>query len=76
MVPVIIVHRMYNCCCLVIMLCPTLWDPMDCTLPGSSVLGISQAKILEWVAIPFSRGSSQPKDRTRVSSIGRLILYH
>ena len=38
--------------------CPTLCDPMDCRLPGSSVLGILQARILEWVAIPFSRGSS------------------
>ena len=75
MMPVFIVHGMYDCC-LVIMLCPTLWDPMDCTLPGSSVLGISQAKILEWVVIPVPRGSSQPKDLTRVSSIGRLILYH
>ena len=41
---------------------PTLCDPMDCSLPGSSVHGISQARILEWVAIPFSRGSSQPRD--------------
>ena len=38
--------------------CPALWDPMDCSLPGSSVHGISQARILEWVAIPSSRGSS------------------
>ena len=38
--------------------CPTLWDPMDCSLPGSSVHGIFQARILEWVAISFSRGSS------------------
>jgi len=38
--------------------CPTLWDPMDCSPPGSSVHGILQARILEWVAIPFSRGSS------------------
>ena len=38
--------------------CPTLCDPMDCSLPGSSAHGISQARILEWVAIPFSRGSS------------------
>ena len=38
--------------------CPTLCDPMDCSPPGSSVLGILQARILEWVAIPFSRGSS------------------
>ena len=38
--------------------CPTLWDPMDCSPPGSSVHGILQAGTLEWVAIPFSRGSS------------------
>ena len=38
--------------------CPILWDPMDCSLPGSSVHGIFQARVLEWVAIPFSRGSS------------------
>ena len=37
--------------------CPTLFDPMDCSLPGSSVHGILQARILEWVAIPFFRGS-------------------
>ena len=42
-------------------------DPMDCSPPGSSVLEIFQARILEWVAISFSRGSSQPRDRTRVS---------
>ena len=42
--------------------CPTLCDPMDCSPPGSSVHGISQARIQEWVAISFSRGSSQPKD--------------
>ena len=41
-------------------LCPTLWDPMDCSLPGSSVHGILQARILEWVAIPFSRGFPNP----------------
>ena len=42
--------------------CPTLCDPMDYSPPGSSVLGILQARILEWVAIPFCRGSSQPRD--------------
>ena len=47
--------------------CPTLCDPMDCSLPGSFVHGILQAKMLEWVAIPFSRGSSQPRDQTQVS---------
>ena len=49
--------------------CPTLWDPMDCSPPGSSVHGILQARILGWVAISFSRGSSQPRDRTQVSCI-------
>ena len=49
--------------------CPTLCDPMDCSLPGSSIHGILQARILEWVAISFSRGSSQPRDQTRVSLI-------
>ena len=43
---------------LVAQLCPTLWDPMDCSLPGSSDYGILQARILEWVAISFSRSSS------------------
>ena len=47
--------------------CLTLCDPMDCGPPGSSVHGILQARILEWVAFPFSRGSSQPRDRTQVS---------
>ena len=42
--------------------CPTLCDPIDCGLPGSSVHGILQAKIVEWVAMPYSRGSSQPRD--------------
>ena len=49
---------------------------MDCSPPGSSVLGISQAIILERVAISFSRGSPWPRDRTQVSCIGRRILYH
>ena len=48
---------------------------MDYSLPGSSVHGISQAKILEWAAIFFSRGSSQPKDQTPISCIGRQILH-
>ena len=47
--------------------CPTLCDPMDCSLPGSSVHGIFQARRLEWVAISFSRRSSRPRDWTRVS---------
>ena len=42
--------------------CPTLCDPTDCSLPGSSIHGIFQARVLEWVAISFSRGPSQPRD--------------
>ena len=61
-------------CVLVAQSCPTLCNPMDCNPPGSSVHEIFQARILEWVAISFSRGSSQPRDRTHVSYIGRQIL--
>ena len=49
--------------------CPTLCDPIDCSLPGSSVHGILQAIVLEWIVISFARGSSQPRARTRVSRI-------
>ena len=48
----------------------TLCDPMDCSLPGTSIHGILQARILEWVTISLSRGSSQPRDQTQVSRIG------
>ena len=51
-------------------------NPMDCSLPGSSLYGISQARILELVTIFYSRGSSRPKDQTHVSCIGRQFLYH
>ena len=47
--------------CLITQLCPTLCDPMDCSPPGSSVHGILQERILEWVAMPSSRGSSHPR---------------
>ena len=54
--------------------CPTLCDPVDCSPPGSSVHEIFQARILEWVAISFSKGSSQSRDRTRVScTAGRFF---
>ena len=53
--------------CVCARLCPTLWDPMDCSPPGSSVHGILQARILEWAAISFSRGSPQPRDWSQVS---------
>ena len=57
--------------------CPTLCDPMDCSLSGSSVHGIFQARVLEWIAISLSRGSSQPRNQTRVSRIAgrRLTVY-
>ena len=55
-------------------LCLTLYDPMDCSQQGSSVHEILHARILEWVAIPFSRGSSQPRDGTQVShTAGRFF---
>ena len=55
----------YSCCCwLVTESCPALCDPMDWSPPGFSVLGVSQARILGWVAISFSRGSFCPRDRT------------
>ena len=55
--------------------CPTLWDPVDCSPPCSSVHGIFQARVLEWGAISFSRGSSWPRDWTQVSSIVSKALY-
>ena len=59
----------WGCCCLVTKPCLTLCDLMDCSPPGSSVYGISQARILEWVAISFSRRSSWPRDRTHISCL-------
>ena len=60
--------------CLVAQSCETLWDPIDCNTPGSSVHGISQTRILEWVAISFSSGSSQllhwKKDSLPLSHLG------
>ena len=59
--------------------CPTLWDPLDCSPPGSSVRGILQARTLEYVAVPSSRGSSWPRDQTHVSyvsCIGRCVIYN
>ena len=54
------------CCHLVTQLCLTLCNPMDCSLLGSSVHGIFQVRILEWVAVYFSRGSSGPRNRTHI----------
>ena len=59
--------------------CPALCSPLDCSLPGSSARGIFQARILEWVTIPFSRGSSRPRDQTRISCVSctdRRVLCH
>ena len=55
---------------------PALFNPMDCSPPGSSVHGILQARILEGISMPSSRGSSLPRDQTRVSSIaGRFYAW-
>ena len=62
------------CCCLVVKISLTLSNSMDCIKPGSSVHGISQARVLEWLAISFSRRSSWPRDQTHVSCTGRQIL--
>ena len=67
------------CCCLVAKLCHCvrlLCDPIDCRPSSSSIHGISLARIVEWVAISFSRGSSQTRDQTHISCIDRYILYH
>ena len=60
-------------CCLVVKLCDS-FQPTDCSPPGSSVHRICQARIMEWVAISFSRGSSWPRDQTWVSCIGRQFF--
>ena len=65
-----------GCCCLVAKLWPTLCNLINCSLLSSSVHGISQARVLEWVPTSFSRGYSEPRDQTWVSWIGRRIPYH
>ena len=67
---ILVYYDPYSILCLcarVLQSCPILCDPMDHSLPGASVHGVSQARLLEWVAMPSSRGSSQPKDRTHAS---------
>ena len=61
------------CACLVAQLCLTLCDPMDYSPVGSSVHGILQARILEWAAMPSSRGSSYPRDGIHISCLGRWM---
>ena len=62
-----VVSLICGCCSLDAQSCLTTCDPMDCKQPGSSVHGITQARIMEWVVISFSRGSSRPSDQTCVS---------
>ena len=66
----------FLCCCLVTKSCPTLCNPMKCSPPDSSVHGIPQAKILNSVAISFSREYSSPRDQSHVFCIGKRNLYH
>ena len=71
----------YVCVCVCVCVlshfsCVRLCNPMDCSPPGSSLHGILQARMLEWVAISFSRENSRPRDQTRVSCTGRQVLYH
>ena len=66
-------------CAKLLQACPAVCDPMDCSPPGSSVHGILQTRILEWVVMPSSSGSSQPRDWSHishVSCVGRKVLYH
>ena len=70
-----VIQIMLLLCCLVAMMCLALCDLKDCSLPGSSAHGFSQARILEWVAISFSNGSFNPGNKP-ASPHGRHILYH
>ena len=72
----LVIQHSLHCCYLVVKSCQLFCNPMDCSPPDSSVHGISQARILEWVAISSYRRSSQLRDQTLVSCTGRQILYH
>ena len=64
------------CCAKSLQSCPTLCDLMNCSLPGSSVHGILQAKRLEWVALPYSMGSSRPSSLMCPALAGRFLTTH
>ena len=66
----------YMCVCLITQLCLTLCDPLDCSPPGSSVHGIFQIRLLEWVAISFSGGSSEPRDWPCISCMKGGLFTH
>ena len=69
-------HLLKYVCVLVTQMCLTLWDPMNCSLPGFSVHGIFKARILKWVAISYSKGHSQPTDWTWIFCVSsKWILY-
>ena len=77
--PVLKILNIFCMCAESLQLHLTLCNPMDCSPPGSFVHGLLQARILEWVPVPSSRGSSPPRSRTYVSYvswIGRWVLYH
>ena len=61
-------------CVLVVQFCPALCNHTDCSPPGSSVHGIFQTRMLEWISIPFSKGSSQPRNQTWVSCIADRLF--
>ena len=75
--PIFVVIVIVVCCYSVSKSCLAFfYDPMNCSPSASSVHGIFQARILKWIAISSSRGSSQPKNQTCISCISRWILYH
>ena len=65
-----------GCCCFVIESCWLLWNPMDCSPPGSSVHGISQARTVEWVVFYCSRGTFQPRDQMNISYLAEGLYYY
>ena len=71
-----ILWLLFHMCAMSLQLCPALWDPMDCSPPGSSVHGILQVSILKWVYMPSSSGSSQPRDQTHISMSPALAGWY